>query len=127
MGWIQQVWKDPGLLLRAGEVVPLDAIRDDTAAGASVLEGARTILKNIGKGTAAEISLDDVRDPKKICAGMRFNGDGVILAETALEEDRRLVNEIAATMGTVEGRDGVPGVGQAQVERFSSSRSVMER
>ena len=125
VGWIQQVWKDPGLLLRAGEVVPLDAIRDDTAAGASVLEGARTILKNIGKGTAAEISLDDVRDPKKICAGMRFNGDGVILAETALEEDRRLVNEIAATMGTVEGRDGVPGVGQAQVERFFAEAAAL--
>ena len=126
VGWINEVWKDPGFLLKGGTVLPLEAIRDDSPAGASVLEGARTILRNIGKATAGEIALADVQDPKKICAGMRFNGDGVIVPNTAGDnEDRRLLEEIASVMGTIEGRDGIPGVTQPLIEQFFSETAAL--
>ena len=30
VGWINEVWKDPGFLLKGGTVLPLEAIRDDS-------------------------------------------------------------------------------------------------
>ncbi len=108
---------DP-LLDRSG-VLPLSVINAATPEGAGLLASARRILANLGKADATSITLADAADTAKIFAETRFNGDGVIPADAAEDEDtRQAVADIIATCGAVTDRSGKPGVDQARADAF---------
>ena len=87
--------------------------------GAQILASAKQILVNLGKGDATAISLADASDANKIFANTTFNGDGIIIPESAADDaTKAVINEIAACMGTVNDRSGKPGIDQPKADAF---------
>ncbi len=112
--WSAVTLKDVGHLMKGGVLVPLTEIAD-----ANVLAGAKRILVNLKKADAAAISLPDVTDTVQIFAETKFNGDGVIIAETADDAAvRKAIEDIIAALGSVNDRSGKPGLNQAKLDQF---------
>ncbi|MGO9835498.1 MAG: hypothetical protein ACLP1X_14895 [Polyangiaceae bacterium] len=119
IAWTEQVLSDLGVLFDPSEAVPLASIGTKSDAGRQVLAGAKLVLSNLGKADATEISLADVSDTAKIFVETKFNGDGVVPADSADDEEaRKAIEDVVATLGSVPDRSGKPGVDQARVTAF---------
>jgi hypothetical protein len=117
--WAGAVLRDPELLVEGGDVVPLVAINQSSAEGAEILAAAKHILTQLGRPQAQTISLADASDAGQVFANTLFNGDGVIVPESAGETAARaVIEDIAACMGTVTDRSGKPGIDQAKADAF---------
>jgi len=121
--WVEGALKDPGDLLKGGDSVALAAIKD-----AGILAGAQRILASLKKPDATVISLADVSDTVKIFDETRFNGDGVIIAETAdAAADQQAITDIINALGPVQDRSGKPGLNQAKLDLFfAEAQSLCE-
>jgi hypothetical protein len=117
--WAGALLIDPDLLVRGGDSVPLAAIAEAVPEGAEILTAAKQILDRISRGQATSISLADAADASQHFADALFNGDGVIIPESAGETlARAVIEEIAACMGSVMDRSGKPGIDQAKADAF---------
>lgn len=117
--WIRGALKNLDELTRGGDSIPLASINDQNPVGAGLLSSARHILGELGKSQATTITLSDVTDTTRIFASTRFNGDGVVPADSADSPDvRKAVEDIIATLGPLPDRSGKPGVNQAKVDSF---------
>ncbi|HEY3490059.1 MAG TPA: hypothetical protein VGK27_08055 [Candidatus Deferrimicrobiaceae bacterium] len=113
------VLRDPEILLKRQDRIPLSAIDDATDEGKAVLAGARLVLSNLGKPEATEITLDDVCDTARIFAQGSFNGDGVVPAGTVSDPALRAVaDEIIACYPPELDRGGEPGMTAETIARF---------
>lgn len=117
--WAGGLLKDSDELVRGGPALPLAAIAGTTDEGKAVLEAARMILRERGKPDAATISVEDTAETAKVMAQTRFNGDGIIVEDSA-ESDalKAVIKEILAACGAEVDRSGKPGVNQAKVDLF---------
>ncbi len=116
--WACACLKSPDSLLKSSPELPLDAINDATAEGKAVLASARQILSHLDKKDAAAITLEDTSNTAGIFAH-RFNGDGVIPADSAEDEETRaVIRDISDCLGPEMDRSGKPGVNQAKVDKF---------
>jgi len=112
--WAGSMLKNPDTLVQAGDPLPLAAIGDQ-----QILASAKQILVNLGKKDADAISLEDASDANKVFANTTFNGDGIIIPESAADDaTRAVVADIAACLGTVPDRSGKPGIDQAKADAF---------
>jgi hypothetical protein len=112
--WAGSVLKNPDLIVKGGDSVPLSEIKD-----AALLASAKQILANLGHKDAPAISLADASDANKIFANTTFNGDGVIIADSATDAaTKAVIADIAACLGTVNDRSGKPGIDQAKADAF---------
>lgn len=118
--WILSVVRNPDDLLRDAATMPLSAISDSTEQGRALLESAKAILSNLGKGNQDTISAEDTADMNKIFAGTHLNGDGIITAETAGSNAAlsSLIEEIIKCCGSVTDRNGKPGVNADLINAF---------
>ena len=117
--WAVALLKDPASMLVHADALPLAAIDDSTSTGKSVLLGARRVLANLGKSNAVAISVADASDTVAIFATTRFNGDGVIPADAAEDDDSKaLIELIISTHAADVDRSGKVGVNQARVDAF---------
>jgi hypothetical protein len=117
--WIGRLLRNPDDLLKHSDTVALDAINDATPEGQTLLASARLILSNLGKPDAAALGLADLADTQRILAATAFNGDGVIVVESADDPaTRALIGDIIACLGAETDRSGRPGVSQAKVDQF---------
>jgi len=117
--WAGAHLKNPDDLVKGGDGVALAAINDATPEGKQLLASARQILVNLGQKEATVISLADASDANKIFANTTFNGDGVIIAESAGDEAiKAVITDIAACFGTVNDRSGKAGIDQAKADAF---------
>ncbi len=117
--WAGSVLKNPDALVQGGDSLPLAAINDTVPEGLQILASAKQILVNLGKGDATVISLEDASDAGKIFANTTFNGDGIIIPESATDDaTRAVINEIAEYMGVVNDRSGKPGIDQPKADAF---------
>jgi hypothetical protein len=106
-------------LFRGEGKVALAAIKDDTELGKEILSECRHVLGILGRPDADAISLDDVADTAKISAGTRFNGDGILPAESAGDPaSEQIVRDIMATVGSKPDGSGKAGVDQALLDKF---------
>jgi len=106
-------------LLKGSATLPLAAINDKTAEGATLLSSARQVLTNIGKPDAAVISIEDVADPARIFAETAFNGDGIIIEASGPDDaTRAMIREIIDSVGSEPDRSGKPGIGAEKIEAF---------
>jgi len=111
--------KRPDDLLEGATELPLAAINDDTPAGKTLLSAARQVLINLGRGEATSIPVEVFADPVKLFVDTVFNGDGVIIVESASDDEaKRVIDEIATSIGQTPDRSGKLGVSQAQIEAF---------
>ncbi|HSH93399.1 MAG TPA: hypothetical protein VK968_04585, partial [Roseimicrobium sp.] len=106
-------------LVKSGDTLSLDEINDTTPEGKQVLASANQILKNIGKPELKAVSVADTTDTAKIFAQTKFNGDGIVPADSA-EDDftKAVMTDIITILGAEADRGGSPGVNQAKVDQF---------
>lgn len=117
--WACGCLKDPGELLKPAEALPLASINDASPEGKQLLSSARQILVNLGKKDAVAISVEDLADTARIFAQTKFNGDGIVPADSADDEaTRMLISDIIACQGGETDRSGKPGINQAKVDQF---------
>ena len=117
--WVCRMLKNPDDLAKGAAALPLDAINDADPEGAQARASAAQILKNLGKPNAKEISVDDTTDTERIFAQTKFNGDGIIPAESADDAPTRaVIEDIIACMGGEPDRGGKPGISQATADAF---------
>ena len=105
--WVCTVLKDPDVLFRGADGLPLAAIDETNAEGARLLATAAKVLAYVGKADAVEISMGDLAETEKLFAPEHQNGDGVVPAELA--GDPRLagaITRIVDTYGAAEDRSG---------------------
>jgi hypothetical protein len=119
IAWTKDVFQDLGVLFEPSEALPLASIETKSDVGKEVLAGAKLVLANLGKADAGQISLADVSDIAKIFAETRFNGDGVLPADSGDDDEtKRAIEDVIAILGSVPDRSGKEGVDQARVDAF---------
>lgn len=117
--WILSIVKDPNDLVKPNTSMPLSAINDETELGKILLASSKQILKNIGKPEATSITVDETSDTVAIFAETKFNGDGIIIAEsTESEELKTLIGQIVQCEGSVMDRSGIEGISTEQIDAF---------
>lgn len=116
--WAGARLKNPDDLLKCAPELPLGAINESTPEGMEVLASARQILTSFGKNAAA-ITLEDTTDTGKIFAQTRFNGDGVIPADSGEDDSTQaVIRDMVECVGSEMDRSGKPGVSQEKVNQF---------
>jgi hypothetical protein len=119
--------KNPDDLVRGGDAVAFSAISDATPESKQLLASAKQITANLGKKDATAIALADASDANKIFLNTTFNGDGVIIPESAGDDaTKAVIGEIAACMGTVNDRSGKPGIDQAKADAFFAEAAAFD-
>lgn len=123
--WAGGLLKNPDDLVKRMHPLPLAAINDASPEGKILVESSRQILANLGKKDATSISVEDLVDTGKIFAQTAFNGDGIIVEDSAADAaTRSVITDILATMGAETDRSGKPGVSQAKVDAFYAAATA---
>src|SRR5688572_23135635 len=116
--WAAANLKDPEILLKPSEALPLSAINDATDEGKRLLSSARQILINLGKDATA-ITAADTADTAKVFSATKFNGDGIIPFDTTADPVlQQTIKDIIAAVGPEIDRTGNPGISQPKVDLF---------
>jgi len=119
IAWSASCLRDVGDLLKATDTLPLAALNEGTAEGKSVLAAAKEMLSGLGQASATEISLSQAMSIAKAFTATTFNGDGVIVADSATEAPLKLViADILSTIGGTPDRSGAAGIDQARIDTF---------
>jgi hypothetical protein len=122
--WAGALLKNPDDFLKAPAELPLASINLDVEEGKRIHQAAKTVLQGLGKGDATTISVPDSAAAVKAFHDMAFNGDGVIPAEsTQTPEQKQLVLDVMATIGSVDDKSGKKGVNADQVKTFFAAVS----
>lgn len=111
--------RDLGDLLARKPTLAVADIREDTPEGRAQQAACRRILAARGKAEDAPIALEDVADLSAVFATTLFNGDGVVIPESAPEgATRQVIVDAMACAGQVADRSGKPGLDRARLEAF---------
>lgn len=117
--WAGSMLKNPDDLVKGGSSISFAAINDATLEGKQLLSSARQIAEHLGYREATGISLEDASDANRIFSNTIFNGDGVIIPESAPDEaTKAVINDIANCLGTVPDRSGKAGIDQSKADAF---------
>ena len=119
--WLTAVLKDNNLLLKKTDKITLDDINQETEDGKRVYASAKRIIENLGLKDNT-ITIDNTADSIAIFSKTRFNGDGIITADST--DDANLKATIEAcikTMGALPDRSGADGVDTEKIEAFYSN------
>jgi hypothetical protein len=125
--WAGALLKNPDELVKGSKALPLSAINDSNPEGKAVLNSARQILVNLGKKEAAEISVSDTTDTAKIFVQTAFNGDGIIVEDSASDDaTKSVIREIIQCLSPVTDRSGKPGIDAGKTGQFFSDLAQYE-
>jgi hypothetical protein len=117
--WAAGCLKSADELLKSSASLPLSSINDAVPEGKQLLASAKHILASLGETDTTVITLAHTADTARIFAQTRFNGDGIVPADSA-EDDatKAAINDILSCFGPDPDRSGKPGVSQAKVDQF---------
>lgn len=116
--WITSVIKDPDLLLKKEDTIPLSAFNTANPEGEKLLASAKQILTNLGLDKSS-ISVADTEDSVAIFAKTGLNGDGIITEQSTKDEAlQKTIATIVATMGGKTDRSGLAGADTESIEAF---------
>jgi len=117
--WAALVVRDMGELLHDRDTLPLASFNETTPDGKALLASAKEILSGLGQASATSITLEQACSTAKVYAATRFNGDGIVTAESTAETGlKAAIADIVATQGGVVDRSAVIGIDQPRVEAF---------
>ena len=117
--WAGSLLKNPDDLTARASALPLTAIDDSTPEGEQQLASAKRILLNLGKQDSALITAADTESTEKIFSETRFNGDGIVPANSAGDEETRaIIENVLTCLGSVRDRNGEPGISQELLDQF---------
>jgi len=116
--WLVGVVNDPECLMEGGGVLSLSVLNRENGEGKVLHDTIRLILEKMSLG-GDSITLADVESFLEGFAGNPFNGDGVITVASASEESqKKIIQEIIGTVGSVKDLSGEDGVDAAKVGEF---------
>ncbi len=116
--WLTSILKTNNLLFEQKGEINLNDINQETDNGKKIYASAKQILSNLGK-EGDVLSIADTADSMAIFAKTRFNGDGVITADSTDDADLKAVIEnCIKTIGSTIDRSGADGVNADQIEAF---------
>src|SRR4051812_8649572 len=116
--WAAANLKDPEMLLKPGDALPLAAINESTDEGKRLLSSARQILINLGKEPTT-ITAADTADTTKVFSATKFNGDGIIPVDTSPDPKiQQVIKDIMDCVGPELDRTKVPGISQEKTDLF---------
>jgi len=117
--WAGVCLKNPDDLLKPSASLPLYAINEATPEGRQLLASAKQILSTLKKPDAGTITIEDTTQVAEKFVETVFNGDGIIIPETASDDATKMViGDIIACLGADADRSGKPGISQARVDQF---------
>ena len=117
--WACAMLKDPEQLVLESSELPLAAINDGNPEGKQILASAKQLLLNLGKPNDAAIDIADTTDTARIFAQTRFNGDGIIPADSAGDDfTKGVLENLIAIEGALTDRSGKPGADKAKLDHF---------
>ncbi len=123
--WATHLLKQPDILLKHEDILPLDAIDDSKDDGRAVLAAARRILAKSGKAGAEVITLAEVAGVEQVFAANDFNGDGIVPPDIVDDPGlRSVIEDIIASVGGEEDRSGLQGVSTEKVAAFFDAAEV---
>ena len=112
--WSKKTFTDLNDLVRGGDAVRLDGIKDP-----DLQASARRVLSDLGKKDAAAITLADISSQERLFSATLFNGDGVIPADCSGDETiHRALQDVMSAVGSTPDRSGKPGINQALLDTF---------
>lgn len=117
--WVGALLKDPEVLVRPGDTVPLAAIQTAHPDGKAVLDAATHVLQQRGTPEAGEIGVGQITDAVTALDASPFNGDGVITEDSAdTDALKAAVKDAIASVGSEPDRSGKPGLSRAKLDAF---------
>ncbi len=118
VNWLKNALGNLDCLLKKSDTVSFSDFNKDTEEGRGLLASAGQILSNLGLDKDT-ISVADTSDSIAIFAKTRFNGDGVITAESTDDESLKdIIAKTVAAVGSVQDRSGVEGINAELTEKF---------
>ena len=127
MDFVGRTLARPEAVRKRTAKIALSAINEDDDEGKRLLASAKQILKNLGKKSTKEITLEDVLDTEKIFAQTKLNGDGVVPVESAEDPAvAKAIEDIIAVTGSVADRSGKPGISTAKLEAFFDEAKALD-
>ena len=124
--WVRDVFKDPDALLKGSDSVSLASINDSNPAGAAILTSAQRVLSRAGKGDATAVTLADVTELTKTFGAAKFNGDAIVPADSAPDENtKKALLDILSTHVGVPDQGGKPGITQPIVDGFFNEAAAL--
>lgn len=116
--WLLKIVKNPDVLLKRESVFNLSDFNQDTEEGRKLHESAVHIVENL-EHSKDIITVSDVSDSIAIFAKTRFNGDGIITANSTDDADlKAIISNIIGMVGSATDRSGDPGVNTEHIEKF---------
>jgi hypothetical protein len=117
--WACSMLKNPDDLVKRSDGVALSAINDASPEGLQILKSARVLLANLGKKESGVFTVEDATAANSSFANTVFNGDGVIIPESASDAAvQAVIRDALSTVGSVPDRSGKPGIDAAKTEAF---------
>ena len=116
--WLTSVIKNPDVLTRREDTFRLSDFNQDNEEGKKLYDTAIHIVENLEHGKDI-ITVADVSDSLAIFAKTRFNGDGIITANSTDDDGlKAIIGNIAGMVGNATDRSGDPGVNTDHIEKF---------
>jgi len=125
--WAGSMLRNADELVKGVDGVALSAINDAAPEGQQVLGSARAILANLGKKESAVFTVADATAAASSFANTVFNGDGVIIPESASDAAvQAVIREAIASVGSVTDRSGKPGIDTAKLDAFFAELAALD-
>ncbi len=116
--WLTSVVKNPDVLTRREDTFHLSDFNQDNEEGKRLHDSASNIVENLDHDKDI-ITVADVSDSMAIFAKTRFNGDGIITANSTDDADLKgIIGNIIGMVGSATDRSGDPGVNTDHIEKF---------
>ena len=117
--WLRPRLKSPDDLVGGRTEVPLASIQEATREGQELLAAARLALRTAGRPDAGTLRIEDAAKALETFHKLPLNGDGVVTAESARDdEERAAIAEIVACTGGEPDVSGSTGVGAKTLAAF---------
>ncbi len=118
--WLGAVLRDPDVLVEGASELKLSAINEKDNEGELLLKTAKTILKTLGKDTAAALSVEDASKASGAFDKDPFNGDGVLVAAAIEDEALKttFADVLTCTATPDKDKSGEAGATEATVVAF---------
>lgn len=119
VAWITSILKSPDVLLHPTPEFALDYINQETELGKLLHASATQILHNLDKSDATHITVNESSNTTAIFEKTKFNGDGVITADTSFKKEiQTLIEQIQSCGETALDRSGKQGITAEIIETF---------
>ena len=116
--WSCQRLNDADIMFQSPGI-PLSAINDKDDEGTALITAAKRVLEYNGKAAEDLLQIEDFSDKARLFSADHFNGDGVVMAELASDDElKQVIADIVSVTGGVTDRSGGQGIDETLLKGF---------